>query len=134
METEAKLARLAAYRMIAMRNYPGAVVLKKLQEKRFSESVSQAIVDELKRAGYIQDGEWIEQTILREFRKGSGPRFIEMKLRSKGIAFAQVRKLISPDMQREKIREIFKKFPKEKAARMLQRKGLHFDLILQEQR
>lgn len=133
-EIEAKLARLTAYRLIAMRNYPGAVVLRKLQEKGYSESVSQTIVEELKRAGYIQDGEWIEQTVLREFRKGCGPRLIEMKLRSKGIASAQVRKLISPEMQREKIREILKKFPKEKASRMLQRKGFDFDLILQEQR
>lgn len=133
-ETEAKLARFAAYRMIAMRNYPGAIVLKKLQEKRFSESISQTIVEELKRAGYIQDGEWTEQAILREFRKGCGPRLIEMKLRSKGIEAGQVRKLISSEMQREKIREILKKFPKEKASRMLQRKGFDFELIMQEQR
>ena len=130
-ETEGKLARFAAYRLIAMRSYPSAILRKKLREKKFSEAVADKMIDELKSAGYLQDDEWVEQAVLREFRKGRGPRYIEMKLRSQGVSSEKVRELISPQMQREKIRQAFSKLPKEKAMRLLQRNGFDFDLIIQ---
>lgn len=129
-ETEEKLARFWAYRIISMKSYPSAVVTKKLRQKRFSDVVVEKMVSELKSAGYLQDDEWIDQEVLREFRKGRGPRYIEMKLRSKGVSSEKVRLLISPQMQKEKIR-LSLKLPREKAMRQLQRNGFDLDLILE---
>ena len=109
-ETEWKLARLSAYRLIAMRNYPAAELLRKLEQRRFSPSVCTLVVEELKKNGYLRDAEYAEAAILREFHRGFGPRYIELKLRSKGLNGEKIRELITDAMQRKKIRELIAKF------------------------
>jgi len=141
-EREWKLARFAAYRLIAMRNYPSVQLLRKLEQKRFSSSICNRVIEELQNNGYLKDEEFVQSSILRELKRGFGPRYIEMKLRAKGLSGEKIRYLITPEMQAERIRQLIAKTPlsksianrlaKQKAIRNLQRRGFDLDLILKE--
>ena len=132
-ETEWKLARFSAYRWLAMRNIPSRALRKKLEQKNYSEDVCNRVIEELERLGYLKDDEYLESAIRRDFRKGYGPRWIEMKLRSQGLSETGVRKWITPEMQREKIRAwALKCKSKKKAVAVLQRRGFDAELIIQE--
>ncbi len=132
-EMERKLAKNRAYRLLSARSYPSALLYSKLIEKGYSSAICQSIVDELKQLGYLQDDEWIRQAIEREFRRGYGPRYIELKLRAKGLQVA-ARDHITDSMQKEKIRELLKKTKaanRQKAIQSIARKGFDLHLILQ---
>lgn len=119
------LARKAAFRLLNMRNYHSAVLLRKLELKGFSKEVCEKVVQDCKRIGFIKD----EDAILREFRRGYGPRYIEFKLQ---LDRKEVRDLITRQMQREKMLELAKKLgTRERAMRTLQRRGFDFDLIIE---
>jgi len=137
-EAEWKRARFSAYRMIALRNHAAGEIFKKLEKKRFSAEVCEKIVEELKRNGYLQEE---EGAILREFKRGYGPHYIRLKLRSKGLSADLVSTTITDAMQEEKIRELALKFSygsdrasKQKTVRALQRRGFDLDLILKQVR
>lgn len=135
-ETEWKLVRMTAYRLIAMRQYPSTTLQKKLQEKRYSREVIDRIIEELKKNGYLKDDEFIEATILAEFRRGNGPRLIELKLRAKGLRGDKIRELITPEMQTERIRQLIPKLAlrsnRQKMIGALQRRGFDLEIILKE--
>ena len=124
-ETEWKLARGGAYRLLAIRSQSSSALRQKLERKRFSASVCEQVLEELQRNGYLDDEEFERSAILREFKKGYGPRYIEMKLRSK-----RVRELISKEMQRERAEQLFAKLGGgQKALRSLARRGFDPDII-----
>ncbi len=135
-ETEWKLVRMTAYRLIAMRQYPSSTLQKKFQQKRFSREVIDRIIEELKKNGYLKDDEFIENEILREFRRGYGPRYIELKLRSKNLNGEKVRELITNQMQTERIRQLIPKLAlrsnRQKIIAALQRRGFDLEIILKE--
>lgn len=138
-ETEWKSVKACAYRLLAMRNYPSVLLKQKLLEKGYSQELSEKIVDELLQAGYIQDEEFFRNAVLRELKKGYGPRYIEQKLRSQGMNQRRVREWITDQMQILRIRELILKiaigasrFARQKAIRNLQRRGFDLPLILQE--
>ena len=135
-EAEWKIARFSAYRMVALRSHAGGEIFQKLERKRFSPAVCERSVEELKRNGYLQDE---KEAVLREFRRGYGPHYIRLKLRSKGLNADSVSRTITDAMQREKIREwVLKLSPgsdrtaKQKTVRALQRRGFDLDLIIKE--
>ncbi len=137
-EREWKSARFAAYRLLAMRNYSTVQMIRKLEQKRFSSSVCNRLIEELQKNGYLKDEEVAEGSILRELKRGYGPRYIEMKLRSQGLNGQKVREMITDEMQREQIRRFLPKFPShnqrsemQKAARNLQRRGFDSHLIIE---
>ncbi|MES2273425.1 MAG: RecX family transcriptional regulator [Chlamydiota bacterium] len=138
-ETEWKLARLTAYRLIAMRSYCSPQLFRKIKEKGFSETICKGVIEELQNSGYLQDEEFEERAILREFQKGYGPRYIEMKLRSAGLGRLNIRKLITESMQREQIRRLIRKFSfgssatsLQKGIRTLLRRGFDSEIVLKE--
>lgn len=122
---EYSVARRKAFRLLSLQNYHSAVLRRKLEQKGFSAEVCDKVVEECKRLGFVKD----DQAILREFRRGYGPRYIEFKI---GVSRQEVRKLITREMQREKIKEMLPKLgPREKAIRTLQRKGFDLDIAIE---
>lgn len=121
--------RKVAFRLLAMRSYHSVKLRKKLEEKGFGAEECERVIEECKRLGFLQDEEWERCAILREFRRGYGPRYIEMKLR---LSRQKVRELVTREMQRERIGELIKKLgSREKAMRSLQRRGFDFDIAIE---
>ena len=114
------IARRAALRLLSMRTYHSGVLARKLEMKGFSKESCERVITECKRLGFLKD----DEAILREFRRGYGPRYIELKLR---VSSKEVRVLITREMQKEKIAEL-----KKKGIRALQRRGFDLDLVLTE--
>ncbi len=122
-EKEYIMAKKAAFRLLSMRSYHSQVLFRKLEEKGFAKEVCEAVIAECQRLGFLND----DAFILRELRRGYGPRYIEWKLRVR-----KVRDVISREMQREQIRKMAAKVgPREKAMRTLQRRGFDLDLIIE---
>ena len=131
---ELKFARKKVYWLLGARNYPSVQLLRKLKESGYSDSVSELVVEEVKSLGYVQDEEFVSGAIEREFRKGYGPRYIEQKLRSKGLPADEVRRLITSERQKERALEWMKKQKKldrSKLTRSLQQRGFDFEIIRQ---
>lgn len=133
-ETERKQAKMRAYRLIAARSYPSAVLFKKLREKGYAECLCQEIVQELQESGYLQDEEFTLRMIEREFARGVGPRLIEIKLKSKGLNSDSVRQYISDARQRDSIRSLSSKLKLERRKKIqaLARKGFDLEILLNE--
>lgn len=118
-------ARKSAFRLLSMRNYHSKVLARKLETKGFSKEIIEKVIADCKRLGFLKDDDFI----LKEFRRGYGPRWIEFKLR---VSKQEVRELITRQMQREKIGELKKKLgPSEKSMRTLQRRGFDIDIIIE---
>lgn len=121
----AALARRYAFRLLSMRNYHSAVLQRKLEAKGHSREICEQVIADCKRLGFIKD----DEAILREFRRGYGPRYIEFKLR---VSREEVRKCVTRAMQREKIAQLIPKLgSREKAYRTLQRRGFDLELIIE---
>lgn len=118
-------ARKTALRLLSMRNTHSAVLKRKLEMKGFSSEICDRVIEDCKRLGFLKD----DEAILREFRRGYGPRYIEFKLR---LNRQEVRTLITREMQREKIAELKRKLGSgEKAMRTLQRRGFDLDIVIE---
>lgn len=119
------IARRKALRLLSMRNYHSSVLASKLERKGCPKEICERVIEDCKKLGFLND----DDAILRELRRGYGPRAIEFRLNLKR---GEVRKAITREMQRERIREMVPKLgPREKAIRTLQRRGFDFDLIIE---
>ena len=112
------IARRAALRLLSLRGYHSHVLLRKLERKGFSAESCQRVIEDCKRLGFLKD----DEAILREWRRGYGPKYIEWKMAIDGV-----REVITREMQREKIKEFARK-----GIRALQRRGFDLDLILEQ--
>ncbi len=118
-------ARKYAFWLLSRRNYHSAVLQRKLEAKKFPKEECEKVVAECKRLGFVKD----DDAILREFRRGYGPRYIEFKL---GLDRQEVRQCITRQMQKEKITELMPKFDsREKAYRTLQRRGFDPEVLIE---
>jgi SOS response regulatory protein OraA/RecX len=118
-------ARRTALRLLSMRSYHSAVLARKLERKGCGEEVIAQVLSDCKRMGFFND----DEAILRELKRGYGPRAIEYKLQ---LERGEVRKIITREMQKEKIKEMLPRLgEREKAIRTLQRKGFDFELIIE---
>lgn len=118
-------ARKRAIWLLSRQNYHSEVLARKLLDKGCTEEVAAAVIADCRRLGILND----DQAILRELRRGWGPRAIEFKLRLKR---GEVRKTISREMQKARILELIPKLgPREKAYRTLMRKGFDSELIIE---
>lgn len=125
-KTERKQAKNRAYRLLSSRAYPSSVLKKKMEESGYSARLCSEIVDELQVAGYVQDQDFWVSFVRSEFRKGNGPRLIELKGKVKGMPVQIVRGQISDEMQREKIQQLEKK-----GFQSLMRKGFDPELLVE---
>jgi SOS response regulatory protein OraA/RecX len=66
-------------------------------------------MQKLEMQGLLQDDDFWVSFVRREFRKGNGPRLIELKGKAKGMPSHFVRSQISDEMQKEKIEQLQKK-------------------------
>jgi regulatory protein len=81
---ERKLCLEQAIRYLAFRAHFAAELNRKLETKGFSPSICQAIIEECRKLGYIDDLEQTRSLIRREQRKGNGPQLILQKLKMQG--------------------------------------------------
>lgn len=123
------IARKYALRLLSMRDYHSAVFRRKLEKKGFTAKICDQVMQDCRRLGFFKD----DEAILRELRRGYGPKLIEFKLQ---LPREDVRRVITRELQRERIIELALKL-KEKALRTLLRKGfdseLVFDVLAQAQ-
>jgi SOS response regulatory protein OraA/RecX len=117
-------ARKYAFRLLSMRNYHSGALLRKLAMKGFPEEICEKVLEDCKRLGFIQD----DEVILSYLRRGYGPRYIQYKLQ---LSSAEVRRIISRGMQKERVLSLSKKWPREKAIRTLERKGFDLDIVIE---
>lgn len=119
------IARRRALRLLSMRNYHSEVLKRKLIAKGATEEIAERVLEDCKRMGFLQD----DEAILREFRRGLGPRAIACKLR---LELSSIQRLISRSMQREKILQLWPKWgTRDKAFRSLQRRGFDLDILIE---
>ncbi len=118
-------ARKRAFWLLSRFSYHSEVLHKKLVQKGCCEEVATQVIAECKRLGFLDDA----QAILRELKKGLGPRAIEYKLHLKR---EEVRRCIPKTLQKKRIEELLPKLgPREKAYRTLLRKGFDPELIIE---
>lgn len=118
-------ARKRAFWLLSRKNYHSALLLKKLIDKGASEATAQAVIKDCIRLGFIND----DDAILKELKKGWGPRAIEFRLRLKR---GEARRVISREMQKQQISEMKAKAKnREKVFRNLQRKGFDIELLVE---
>ena len=129
-DEEKKLSKITAYRLLGIRNQSQSELRKKLAQKGISDGVCQKTIEEIRQLGYISDDSFEIELIEKELRKGHGPLYVEMKLRSLGIESSRVRKIISEHAQREMIRKLIPKLRNPAAA--LQRRGFDLEIIFSE--
>jgi SOS response regulatory protein OraA/RecX len=127
---EKRGAKRAAYRLVAAKQQSAFELQQKLERKGFSQNCLNALIEEFKQLGYLSDGDLTQSIIEKEIRRGYGPRYIEAKLRSLGLATDQVRKIVTDKLQQGAIAKLKKRWPKPAAA--LQRRGFDLDIIFRE--
>lgn len=129
---EMRLAKAMAYRLLAGRQYGRAALEKKLLQKNFSRVILGALLDELEKLGYLNDADLSERIVEKEFAKGYGPMYIELKLRSLGMNPQVTRLVIDRQCQITNIKKLIQKHRK-KAGRslvsFLARRGFDSDCI-----
>jgi regulatory protein len=134
-DTERKQAKNYACYLLSARSYASELLGKKLSEKGYSADVVQETVQKLTDLGLLQDEQWQQREVERELARGHGPRFIEAKWRAKGLPNEPVRKYMTDEMQRDKLKQLWQKLGKKsdrrKAIGFLARRGFDLDLIMQ---
>jgi SOS response regulatory protein OraA/RecX len=129
-DEEKRLAKRAAYRLLAMRNQSSEELRKKLARRGFSIGSVVEMIEELTRLGLITDAQLEIALIEKELKKGHGPRYIEMKLRSLGLDSHQVRRVVTEEAEREAIRKLIPKLKNPAAS--LHRRGFDLEIIFSE--
>ena len=137
-DLEEKVAKQAALRLLAMRDYPSTLLEEKLMQKGISQKAACRIIEDFTSQGFVNDEEWVLRFIQREFAKGVGPKEIEVKLWEKKIAKDRVADLVNTmitfEDQTEKIESLFRtKYfgtPQEKVISSLEKKGFDLSVIL----
>jgi regulatory protein len=99
MEDSAK-ALTQATGWLARREYGADELARKLQQRGFSEAVSQQTVDTLIEQGYQSDARFVESFVRSKVQRGYGPSRIKMELQQKGIGDALIGEaLAAQDME-----------------------------------
>lgn len=126
--------RSYAYRLLAMRSYPSSVMRVKLERKGFETALCDQVIAELQAQGYINDAEFSAQAVKRAVERGYGPRYIAQKFQLQGVDVKEDVCAISEEMQREQIQKLLgkRRLHREKAIRMLERRGFSLGIIFQE--
>lgn len=129
-DEEKKQAKKIAYRLLGIKNQSKFQLRKKLAQRGISDEISQRMIEELQNLGYLSDDSFEIELIEKELRRGHGPHYIEMKLRSFGIESSCVRKIVTENAQRAAIRKLIPKLSN--AASALQRRGFDLEIIFSE--
>ncbi len=129
-DEEKRLAKRAAYRLLAMRNQSSEELRKKLARRGFSIGSIVEIIEELTRLRLITEAQLEIALIEKELKRGHGPRYIKMKLRSLGLDSHQVRRVVTEEAEREAVRKLIPKLKNPAAS--LHRRGFDPEIIFSE--
>ena len=129
-DEERKLAKRVAYRLLGIKNQSKSELRKKLGKRGISDAVCELMIEDLERLGCLSDDSYEIDLIEKELRKGHGPLYIEMKLRSLGFENSRVRKIVDEEVQRKTIRKWIPKLKNPAAS--LQRRGFDLEIIFSE--
>lgn len=120
-----KEARKKALWLLSRYQQHSEALLQKLIQKGCSKELAKLVIADCQRLGFLND----KEVILRELKRGWGPRAIEYKLRLKR---GEVQKVITREMQKKRILELKDKLgEREKAYRTLLRKGFDSELVIE---
>jgi SOS response regulatory protein OraA/RecX len=131
-ETEAKLAKAYAYRLLGGRSYAKAALSQKMKGKGFSEEVCRKIIGEIEELGYLSDGDFAGRVIEQKMRQGYGPFYIERYLQQKGLDPTLVRLKIDEKTQKALLEKWMNKLrskDRKQKISFLIRKGFDIELI-----
>ena len=141
-EKELRAAMVFALKRLSAKAYLSQDLRKLLlKQDQFTEEITDEVIKEMTRLGYLNDKEWISGFVRGHQRKGQGPKMIAMKLQAKGIAKEAYQPFLNTDnelQQKEILRLLKKKYkdrdfqdPKEKQKVMaaLYRKGFESEVI-----
>lgn len=138
-EISYKVGKNYALRLLSRQSYHSKKIGRKLAMQGIPHETATQILEELKKAGYLQDQDYVERWIEAHIKKGWGRGAILAKLRMQGLHVQEADKLIEKllpfDQQKKMVAKEIERlckrgYPKEKIIRSLQRKGFSFDLIL----
>lgn len=82
---EYEVARLLALKSLARRNLSSFELKRLLTQRLIGEATVKRVVGECVNQGLINDQDWIDALVRGEIRRGKAARFIEAKLRFKGV-------------------------------------------------
>lgn len=129
---------------LSRRSMPVSQMCRLLEERKISQRASIEVVDQCLKAGFLNDGEWIDRLIERECRKQRSPIDIFSKLSRKGffekdLTEPQLAKIKSAASAEALLILLRKKWKPEafndlkvrqKGVAYLMRRGFKYDLIL----
>jgi SOS response regulatory protein OraA/RecX len=131
-ETEYKLAKASAYRLLARRSYPKLTLLQKLREKKYSEIQCRKVIGEIEKLGYLSDEDYGEKAVSQKINQGYGPKHIERYLQGLGLNPRLAREKMDEEKQKEALKKWEHKLrgkEKKKRIAFLIRRGFDFSMI-----
>ena len=85
MAGDVKAARVAAYALLAGRDFSIHEMTARLLRKGYDAEVVAAAVASLVQEGFLREERYAEQFVGQHARRGRGPTRIRMELREKGV-------------------------------------------------
>ena len=98
---ETKKGYAYALRLLSKRAYPSGMLEEKLAGKGFPPEVRLAVLDKVKRQGYVDDADYIRSFSQEKSRKGYGNRWIESALRKKKLPIDLIRAGLAQEVPAE---------------------------------
>jgi regulatory protein len=139
---EYRLAKEYGLRSLAARSQISSMLRSKFKQKKISEQVTTQILEEFKKAGYLNDEEWVNDFVTAQIKRHIGPKNIVAKLRMKGLSQSEaeraVQSLTSQDSRLQikqllstkyKSRDLSDFKEKQKVVAALMRKGFDLEQI-----
>ena len=130
---EKKKARAYGLYLLSRKNYCSKELKKKMEMKKINKQIVDDLISEFIKIGYINDEDWIDGYIKKEWKKNISPRMILWKLKQlnndENFCEERIIFLIPEKEQRKKIKELLNK-KGEKGILYLKRKGFDLNLIL----
>lgn len=127
---EAKLCKLAAFRLLSIKGRFSQELRQKLFLKNFSEQAIEFALKECQRLGYLNDTQAKEGLIRKLQRKGYGSRIIAAKLKASGAEDPQEMFEESQSFLLQLLKKKYQRVPREKAIQALLRRGFEYGSIL----
>lgn len=113
-DDKSRFRNLAVHRL-GVREYSAAELQAYLKKKGADDRIAAEIVSDLARAGYVSDERYATMVVRHQALRGKGPRYIQSKLKQKGVS-------LDPDRIRSMAEESTGKSSLEAAREILERR------------
>lgn len=108
---EHRQAKLYALKRLSMASLPSGKLIRDLRRLLVSEETAVRIVEELSKAGYLNDADYVEGFVRRQSARKMGPKAIVYKLTRQGISLNDAEAAAAyqdDDQQKESIEALLK--------------------------